>query len=59
MKAKNGQVNEELMVIKLFRGNYARDLLPSWIAQNSRYNQGPRTKQEEKHIFPERGKGIP
>ena len=27
MKAKNGQVDEELMVIKLFRNNYARDLL--------------------------------
>jgi hypothetical protein len=26
MKAKKGQINEKLMVIKLFRSNYARDL---------------------------------
>jgi hypothetical protein len=29
MKAKNGYIDEELMVIKLFRSNYARDLLYS------------------------------
>jgi len=27
MKAKKGQINEKLMVIKLFRSNYARDLM--------------------------------
>jgi len=27
MKAKKGQINEKLMVIKLFRSNYARDLI--------------------------------
>ena len=27
MKAKNGQVDGELMAIKLFRNNYARDLV--------------------------------
>ena len=27
MKAKNGQVDEELMAIKQFRNNHARDLM--------------------------------
>jgi hypothetical protein len=27
MKAKREQVDEEMMIIKLFAGNYARDLL--------------------------------
>ena len=33
MKAKNGQVDEELMAIKQFRNNYARDLINKLIKE--------------------------